>query len=193
MTVGSSAVHFRVNGRAVEVHAAPLACLADALREKLGLTGTKIGCNAGDCGACTVLLDGEQVCACMIPARPGRRARGDDGRGAREPGWDLCPAGGVPAPRRGAMRHLHAGHAHGGSRSPAPAPEPLRAGDDGRARRRALSMHRVPEDRRGGARRLRGRARPAARGGRSRGRPDAEGRRHPEADRRGDLRRRRRS
>ena len=67
MTIGSSAVHFRVNGRAVEVRAAPLACLADALREELGLTGTKIGCNAGDCGACTVLLDGEQVCACMIP------------------------------------------------------------------------------------------------------------------------------
>ena len=67
MTIASSAVHFRVNGRAVEVRAAPLACLADALREELGLTGTKIGCNAGDCGACTVLLDGEQVCACMIP------------------------------------------------------------------------------------------------------------------------------
>ena len=67
MTVGSSAVDFRVNGRAVEVHAAPLTCLADALREELGLTGTKIGCNAGDCGSCTVLLDGEQVCACMVP------------------------------------------------------------------------------------------------------------------------------
>ncbi len=37
------------------------------LRDVLGLKGTKIGCNAGDCGACTVLLDGEQVCACMIP------------------------------------------------------------------------------------------------------------------------------
>jgi CO/xanthine dehydrogenase Mo-binding subunit/aerobic-type carbon monoxide dehydrogenase small subunit (CoxS/CutS family) len=37
------------------------------LREDLGLTGTKIGCNAGDCGACTVLLDDRQVCACMIP------------------------------------------------------------------------------------------------------------------------------
>jgi len=37
------------------------------LRDELGLTGTKIGCNAGDCGACTVLLDGRQVCACMLP------------------------------------------------------------------------------------------------------------------------------
>ncbi len=41
--------------------------LADVLRDALGLLGTKIGCNAGDCGAGTVLLDGRQVCACMVP------------------------------------------------------------------------------------------------------------------------------
>jgi CO/xanthine dehydrogenase Mo-binding subunit/aerobic-type carbon monoxide dehydrogenase small subunit (CoxS/CutS family) len=58
---------FRVNGRAVEVHVAPETRLADLLRDTLGLTGTKIGCNAGDCGACTVLLDGRQVCACLVP------------------------------------------------------------------------------------------------------------------------------
>ena len=33
----------------------------------MGLTGTKVGCDAGDCGACTVLIDGEQICACMVP------------------------------------------------------------------------------------------------------------------------------
>ena len=58
--------HFRVNGRSVEVGAAPASRLTRVLRDHLGLTGTKVGCDAGDCGACTVLLDGEQVCACLV-------------------------------------------------------------------------------------------------------------------------------
>ena len=41
--------------------------LSDVLRDDLGLTGTKVGCAAGDCGACTVLLDDRQVCACLVP------------------------------------------------------------------------------------------------------------------------------
>jgi aerobic-type carbon monoxide dehydrogenase small subunit (CoxS/CutS family) len=62
----SAAVHFNVNGRDVAVSAPGAKRLSDVLRDDLGLRGTKIGCNAGDCGACTVLLDGEQVCACMV-------------------------------------------------------------------------------------------------------------------------------
>ena len=57
---------FRVNGRSIEVDAAPALRLTRALRDHLGLTGTKVGCDAGDCGACTVLLDGAQVCACLV-------------------------------------------------------------------------------------------------------------------------------
>ena len=60
------AIAFTVNRRPVAVAVPPVTRLTDVLRDELGLTGTKIGCNAGDCGACTVLLDGRQVCACMV-------------------------------------------------------------------------------------------------------------------------------
>ncbi len=57
-----------VNGKPQILHCAPSKRLVYALREDLGLTGTKVGCDAGDCGACTVLLEGKQVCACITPA-----------------------------------------------------------------------------------------------------------------------------
>jgi CO/xanthine dehydrogenase Mo-binding subunit/aerobic-type carbon monoxide dehydrogenase small subunit (CoxS/CutS family) len=60
-------VAFTVNGRAAQVEADPMARLSDVLRLQLGLTGVKVGCEAGDCGACTILMDGAQICACMIP------------------------------------------------------------------------------------------------------------------------------
>ena len=62
----SAPVAFRVNGRAVTVSESPLQRLSRVLRDNLGLTGTKVGCDAGDCGACTVLLDGDAVCACLV-------------------------------------------------------------------------------------------------------------------------------
>ena len=67
MSAGHPKFALTVNGRKRHVSASPVTRLADALRDELGLTGTKIGCNAGDCGACTVLIDGEQTCACMVP------------------------------------------------------------------------------------------------------------------------------
>ena len=57
-----------LNGEPRDVRAHPAARLLDVLREECGLTGTKEGCGEGECGACTVLVDGEAVCACIVPA-----------------------------------------------------------------------------------------------------------------------------
>ncbi|MCD1625608.1 MAG: molybdopterin-dependent oxidoreductase [Paracoccaceae bacterium] len=60
---------FQLNGVVVEVEATPGERLSHVLREKLGAKDVKIGCNAGDCGACTVLVDGVPLCACLMPVQ----------------------------------------------------------------------------------------------------------------------------
>lgn len=57
-----------VNGDATQFLCDPAASLLDVLRDTLGLTGSKEGCGSGDCGACTVVLDGEMVCSCLVLA-----------------------------------------------------------------------------------------------------------------------------
>jgi carbon-monoxide dehydrogenase small subunit len=56
-----------VNGEARQAEGPPLERLLDVLREQLGLAGAKEGCGEGECGACTVLLDGEPVLSCLVP------------------------------------------------------------------------------------------------------------------------------
>ena len=64
-----------VNGDPAEFLAGPRMTLLDALRDELGLTGTKEGCGSGDCGACSVIVDGRLVCSCLklAPDADGRR------------------------------------------------------------------------------------------------------------------------
>ena len=55
-----------INGDAVEFSCQPDESLLDVLRNRLGLTGAKEGCGTGDCGACSVILDGRLVCSCLV-------------------------------------------------------------------------------------------------------------------------------
>jgi len=81
---------FAVNGNRVTVETSAVQRLSRVLRDSLGLTGTKVGCDAGDCGACTVLLDGEPVCACLVSAAQvaGREITTVEGLAKRPPLFD---------------------------------------------------------------------------------------------------------
>lgn len=61
-------IRLTVNGESYTVAVQPAESLLDVLRDKLGLTGTKKGCNRGDCGACTIIMDGKTVNACLVLA-----------------------------------------------------------------------------------------------------------------------------
>ena len=61
-------MHFKVNGKNYDLAVEPNRTLLEVLTEEIGLTGTKMGCNEGDCGACTVIVDSRAVCSCLILA-----------------------------------------------------------------------------------------------------------------------------
>jgi len=100
-----------VNGREVRLEVEAEEMLADVLRGRLGLTGTKIGCGEAECGSCTVLVDGEAVLSCVLPAAKaaGRYVVTIEGLAWRDP-----------------MRVLHPGPDHGGCGSPFSQARPFR-------------------------------------------------------------------
>ncbi|MDP2957146.1 MAG: (2Fe-2S)-binding protein [Longimicrobiales bacterium] len=136
MSLSHEIVSFRVNGDRVQVGVPSHHTLLEVLRYSLGLTGSKQGCDKGDCGACTILLDGEPTLACLTPVQEaeGREvttveglstARGPhplqdefDLYGAAQCGFCtpgiLCSAAsllaGNPCPTRGEIREALAGN-----------------------------------------------------------------------------------
>ena len=76
-------MNLTVNGVDTTIESGPLTSLLDVLREELGITSPKAGCEQGGCGACTVLVDGEPRRSCLTPVGVGRRRRDHDGRRAR--------------------------------------------------------------------------------------------------------------
>jgi aldehyde oxidoreductase len=91
---------FSVNGKEVRVASAATKRLSQVLRDDLGLIGTKIGCDAGDCGACTVLVDGAPVCSCLTAA-------GQVG------GYEITTVEGLPSQTRRGGALQRAFHDHG--------------------------------------------------------------------------------
>ena len=136
-----------VNGDAVEFLCETEETLLDVLRDTLNLTGSKEGCASGDCGACSVMLDGRLVCSCLVLGCEvgGRRVETIEGvaKGRDAP----SAAAEVPRARRAPVRHLHArlhrgrqGAARAESRSDRDR-DPLLAG------RQPVPVHRLRQDR----------------------------------------------
>ena len=104
---------FIVNGEHRAVQAPPMKRLLDVLREDLRLTGTKEGCGEGECGSCSVRMNGELVNSCLIPVLQAEGAEIQTVEGLACNRRAAPAAAGVSRVRRRTMRHLHARHVDG--------------------------------------------------------------------------------
>ena len=141
-------IAFTLNGAPVSVEAPADISLLHLLRDILGLTGTKEGCGVGECGACSVILDGRLVNACLVlaPQASGRSVTTIEGvRGTDGGPNDLQQQ--FHHPRRGPVRLLHPGHGAGGRSAAGPYPGPRPGRDPRRHRRQPLPLHGLSADR----------------------------------------------
>ena len=144
-------ITLQVNGEAVEVAFAPYKTLLEVLREDLSLTGTKHGCELGECGACAVLLDGEPVLSCLVLGVEceGRDVTTVEGLGGHDGRSTRCRRRSpISAPRSAATARrafLLTAKALL-DREPAPDARPDPRGAVGQS----LPVHRIPADLRGG-------------------------------------------
>ena len=154
--MGMVHVSMTVNGRQVSAEVDPRTLLVQFLRENLRLTGTHVGCDTSQCGACVVHVDGEAIKSCTTLAVSCDGAERHDDRGPRAGRQAASDAAGVPGQSRPAVRLLHAGHDHGGDRPRQSRGHATRRSDDpARARRQHLPLHRLPQHRQGGRSRAR--------------------------------------
>lgn len=72
--MAKKSITFKVNGKEVSVDVTPGEMLVDVLREKLGLTGTKVGCREGECGVCSIILNGKLIASCLVPVMKADRS-----------------------------------------------------------------------------------------------------------------------
>ena len=157
-------ISVEINGRAYEGDVEPRTLLSDFIRHGAGLTGTKVGCEQGVCGACTVQLDGEPVRSCLMLAVQANGRALTDRRGARRRRRAAPAPARLPRGARAPVRVLHAGLPDVDGGVPARAPGRGRGGAARGARRQPLPLHGLPRDHRGGRAR-----RPGDEGGRCSG------------------------
>ena len=126
---GMTTVSLKVNGKAVSAEVEDRTLLVELLREKLRLTGTHVGCDTSQCGACVVHVDGKAVKSCTMLAVQADGAEVLDHRGPAPNGDAASDAGGVPRASWPAVRLLHAGHDHDRGRHGPPARQRARRAD----------------------------------------------------------------
>ena len=153
---------FALNGTTVTRRIAARKHLIDFLREELGLTGSRVGCEHGVCGACTVRVDGKIVRGCLMLAVQADGRRVDTIEGLSDSGALAELQQAFHRSERAAVRFLHARHADRRAGSGAEAPAGDARGDPRAPFRQLLPLHRLRGDRR----RDRGRSRRAPQGGR---------------------------